>query len=202
MQQTAAPATSRSDGSGSRRRQTPPPPLPPPPPPQERPQETGQRCSVKDRLGFTPAPGDAREIILYKQPTTFGTHHSKSRHERTRTRDTESFTSMYSTGRTKFSHTTVLHRSQDFIQTRRHVSERLEDIPPRNFDVEHHDDNKTHRDREKSINGPRQTTTDLRDKLRHRDDEKTLAKGPREGTPSEQKRMRTANRRAQDSKDN
>ncbi|KAI8530085.1 hypothetical protein RHMOL_Rhmol11G0027900 [Rhododendron molle] len=170
------------------------PPPPPPPSPPERQHETGQRGSVKDRLGFTPTPGDAREIILYKQPTASGTHRSRSHHERTKIRDTGSFTSPYLTGRAEFSCTTVSHRSRDFVQTRRHVSERLGDIPPENFDNEYHgrrkgkgvridgalDDNKAHLDREKSIDSPRRKTLDLRDKLRRRDGEKALAKKPKE----------------------
>ncbi|KAI8529998.1 hypothetical protein RHMOL_Rhmol11G0019900 [Rhododendron molle] len=94
----------------------------------------------------------------------------------------------------EFSRTTVSHRSRDSIQTKRHVSERLGDIPPENFDNEHHewqkgngvrtdgavDDNKAHHDREKSIDGPRRPTIDLTDKLRRRDGEKASAKEPKE----------------------
>ncbi|XP_058189636.1 uncharacterized protein LOC131307239 [Rhododendron vialii] len=183
IQRDATPATSRSAGgrSGWRRKQTPPPPSP-----QERPHETGHRGSVKDRLGIPPDPGDAREIILYKRHTTSGTHRSKSHHDRTNTRDTESFTSTYSTGRAEFSRTTVSHCSRDSVETRRHVSERLGKIPA--FDnnnqarrngkgvriEEPNNETKSCRDGGKSVDGHHRATVDLRDKLRHRNHEKSL----------------------------
>ncbi|KAI8551119.1 hypothetical protein RHMOL_Rhmol06G0160400 [Rhododendron molle] len=104
--QEVAPATSRSAGDRRQRRQTPPPP--PLPPPQEQPYDTGYRGLMKDHLGFTPEKSDASELILYKQPTTFATHRSRSHHEQNRSRDTAgSFTSSYSTSCVEFSGTTT-----------------------------------------------------------------------------------------------
>lgn len=162
--QEVAPATSRSAGDWRRQRQT------PPPPPQEQPFETGYRVSVKDHLGFTPEKGDARELILYRQPTTSAMHHSRSHQERSKSRDTaESFTSTYSTSHTKFSRTTASHHSRAFLETRHHVSEHLGEIPLENLEnkkrvrrdgkgvcVERQDDDpKVRCEREKSIDEPR-----------------------------------------------
>ncbi|KAI8572315.1 hypothetical protein RHMOL_Rhmol01G0188200 [Rhododendron molle] len=136
--------------------------------------------SVKDRLGFTPENGNAREQILYKQQTTSAMHRSRSHQERSRSKVTTGlFTSTYSIDRAEFSCTTASHHSRGSFGTRRHISERLGEIPLENLKnemrakqdgkgiriEEQDDDRKVHHGREKSIDGPHRVEIDLRDKL-------------------------------------
>lgn len=187
--QEVALATSRSTSDRRQRQPTPPPP--PPPPPQEQPFETGYRGSVKDRLGFTPEKGNARELILYRQPTTSATHRSKSHQEQSRSRDiVGSFISTYSIGRAEYSHSTASHHSRATLETRRHVSERLGEIPLENLEAERKvqrddkgvrvevpnngrtNDPKVQREREKSIDGPRRADTEMKEQPRRKYHEK------------------------------